>query len=154
MSSVEISGGGGSKRVKGGSKPVKGGSKPVLGGGQPDGAWEGNITAAAFSGTYIQSWPVVTRSVSVGRRPSSPLVQRRHHSACWRWLLLLCLNTQGQQHTQGPAGQAGAGALEHWPTVLFLENRFEFGNFAEVDTPPLFILGHKEVRLAYNTTPA
>lgn len=37
-------------------------------------------------------------------------------------------------------------------TILFLEHRLQFGNFAEVDPPPLLILRHDHIRLAYQTT--
>jgi len=38
-------------------------------------------------------------------------------------------------------------------TILFLEHSPQFGNFAEVDPPPLFILGHDHIRFACKATP-
>lgn len=38
-------------------------------------------------------------------------------------------------------------------TVLLLEHCLQFGNFAEVDPPPLFIRRHDHIRFAFKTTP-
>lgn len=107
--------------------------------------------------TYRQSGPAGWRRVSWQHQLSLKQAQLPHRSACWHWLPSPCLKANGQHllNDKGPWRKHcdyKESNIIRAVTVVFLEHCLQFGNFAEVDPPPLLILWHDRVRFAYKTT--